>query len=184
MLISTFELLLKPQLPPGIPGVVSNLSRNVIQGYFLTIANLSSFDLALSLVFTTRLTPPTTLTDFIDFVDTSGTNISGPLDPIPFGNKFRYSPLFLPVEATGLFILQPKPTDAAIAALNFEARGYVEISLSSLSGTLPPGVQIQVTAEQRGTFFTDATAPNIADRLLDQIAYGLTIQNGGLLTLT
>jgi hypothetical protein len=104
MLISTFELLLKPQLPPGIPGVVSNLSRNVIQGYFLTIANLSSFDLALSLVFTTRLTPPTTLTDFIDFVDTSGTNISGPLDPIPFGNKFRYSPLFLRVSASQMLL--------------------------------------------------------------------------------
>jgi hypothetical protein len=187
MIVSTFELLLKPQLPPGLPApftVVKNLSRNVIQGYFLTIANLSSFDLVLSLVFTTRLATGTTLTDFINFVDTSGTNSPGSLVPVGAGNKFRFSPLILPVEATSLFILQPSPTDAAIAALNFEARGYVEVSLSSLSGPLPPGVQVQVTAEQRGTFFTDAAAPNIADRFLDQIAYGLTVQNGGLLTLT
>ncbi|MBW4622449.1 MAG: hypothetical protein KME17_24215 [Cyanosarcina radialis HA8281-LM2] len=182
MIISTFELLLKSQLPSGTPGVVSNLSRNVIQGYFLTIANLSAVDLALSLVFTTRLPGGTTLADVISFVDTSGLNNS--LAPVQLGNKIRYSPIILPIEATSLFILQPVPTDAAIAALNFEIRGYVDISPSSLSGILPPGVQIQVTAEQRGTFFSDANAANIADRSLDQIAYGLTVQNGGLLTLT
>lgn len=49
MLISTFELLLKSQLTQE----VRNLSCNVTQDYFLTIANLSSFDLVLSLVFTT-----------------------------------------------------------------------------------------------------------------------------------
>jgi hypothetical protein len=104
--------------------------------------------------------------------------------PESLGNKLRFSPIILPIEATSLFILQPTPTDAAIAALSFEARGYVDISISGLSGTVPPGVQIQVTAEQRGTFFSDVKAPNIADRALDQIAYGLTVQNGGLLTLT
>jgi hypothetical protein len=182
MIISTFELLLKPQLPSGTAGVAGNLGRNVIQGYFLTIANLSPVDLALSLVFTTRLPAGTTLADVVSFVDTSGLNNS--LTPIQLGNKIRYSPLILPIEATSLFILQPLPTDAAIAALSFEARGYVDISPSSLSGMLPPGVQIQVTAEQRGTFFSDVNAVDIADRSLDQIAYGLTVQNGGLLALT
>lgn len=184
--ISTFEVLLKPQLPPGLPAPfnnVKNLSRNVIQGYFLTISNLNRFDLVLSLVFTTRLPSGVTLDEIITFADTSGFNPPGTLEPVGAGNKYRFSPLFLPNEATALFILQPSPTDAALAALDIEARGFVEVVLSSLSGTLPPGAQIQVTAEQRGTFFSDATAANIADRSLDQIAYGLTVQNGGLLTL-
>jgi hypothetical protein len=56
MIISTFELLLKSQLPNDVelPNDIKNLSRNVIQGYFLTVANLSSRDLVLSLIFTTR----------------------------------------------------------------------------------------------------------------------------------
>lgn len=72
MLISTFELLLKSQLPtdlpPTVPPEAKNLSRNVIQGYFLTISNLSSVDIVLSLVFTTRLNPPTTLDKLITFL--------------------------------------------------------------------------------------------------------------------
>jgi hypothetical protein len=185
-IISTFEVLLKSQLPPNLPppfNNVKNLSRNVIQGYFLTICNLNHFDLVLSLVFTTRLPSGLTLDEIITFSDTSGFNSGGSLEPVGAGNKYRFSPLFLPAEATALFILQPSPTDAALAELDIEARGFVEVVLSSLSGTLPPGAQIQVTAEQRGTFFADATAAHIADRSLDQIAYGLTVQNGGLLTL-
>jgi hypothetical protein len=185
-LVSTFEVLLKPQLPADLPPVFNNvkkLSRNVLQGYFLTIANLNRVDLVLSLVFTTRLPSGVTLDEIITFSDTSGLNSSGPLVPDVIGNKYRFSPLFLPVDATALFILQPSPTDAALAALDIEARGFVEVSLSSLSGSLPPGVQVQVTAEQRGTFFDNTTAANIVDRALDQIAYGLTVQNGGLLTL-
>lgn len=184
--VSTFEVLLKPQLPTDLPPGftnVQNLSRNVLQGYFLTIANINSFDLVLSLVFTTRLPSGVTLTDIITFADASGINSGGALVPDGAGNRYRFSPLFLPAEATALFILQPSPTDAALAALDIEARGFVDVQLSSLGGTPPAGAKIQVTAEQRGTFFADPTAANIADRALDQIAYGLTVQNGGLLTL-
>lgn len=49
MIVSTFEILVKPQLPttlppgtPVIPGI-GNLSRKVIQGYFLTVANVNFF---------------------------------------------------------------------------------------------------------------------------------------------
>lgn len=185
-LISTFEVLLKPQLPADLPAPfndVKNLSRNILQGYFLTIANINSFDLVLSLVFTTRLPAGVTLDEIITFADTSGINAGGSLVPSGFGNKYRFSPLFLPADATALFILQPSPTDDALTNLDIEARGFVEVQLSSLAGPPPAGAKIQVTAEQRGTFFADATALKIADRQLDQIAYGLTVQNGGLLTL-
>jgi hypothetical protein len=186
-LVSTFEVLLKPQLPAALPAGfnnVNNLSRNILQGYFLTIANINTFDLVLSLVFTTRLPAGVTLNDVITFTDTSGINGAGPLVPANISNKYRFSPLFLPIDATALFILQPVPTDAALAALNIEARGFVDIQLSSLAGAPPPGAKVVVTAEQRGTFFgNDITAANIVDRALDQVSYGLTVQNGGVLTL-
>jgi len=185
-LISTFEVLLKPQLPTDLPPEftnVTNLGRNILQGYFLTISNINAFDLVLSLVFTTRLPAGVTLDKIITFSDTSGINTGGALEPVGAGNKYRFSPLTLPVDATALFILQPSPTDTALNDLDIEARGFVEVFLSSLAGTPPAGAKIQVTAEQRGTFFANATAPNIVDRALDQIVYGLTVQNGGLLTL-
>lgn len=177
MLISTFELLVKPQLPPGLPAPISNLGRNVIQGYFLTIANLNLVDLALSVVFTIR----GDVSGIITFLDTSGVNITGNLTPDIGPNKFRFSPLFLAAQATGLLIIQPNPS--LISTLDFEVRGYAEIFLSSLSGTLT-NIQLQVTPEQRGTFFGDPTQANIADRGLDQIAYSLPVQNGGFFTLS
>lgn len=185
-IVSTFEVLLKPQLPANLPpdfNTVQNLGRNVIQGYFLTVSNVNTFDLVLSLVFTTRLPANMELNEIVTFADTSGINSGGSLEPVGTGNKFRFSPLFLPADATALFILQPNPTDEAINNLDIEARGFAEIQLSSLAGGVPTGAQVQVTAEQRGTFFADATAGNLVDRGLDQIAYGLTVQNGGLLTL-
>jgi hypothetical protein len=186
-LVSTFEVVLKPQLPTDLPPVlntVRNLGRNVIQGYFLTIANINSIELVLSLVFTTILPPGVDLDEIITFTDVSGTNASGgPLVSDGVGNKYRFSPLILPAGATALFILQPVPTDLALVNLDIEARGFVEIFLSSLSGTTPAGVEIQVTAEQRGTFFANALGATIADRSLDQIAYSLPVQNGGRISL-
>jgi hypothetical protein len=179
-LVSTFEVLLKPQLPKELPPPVSNLGRNVIQGYFLTIANINPIDIVLSLVFTTR---EVDVMKLITFTDVSGNNTKKLLTPDSVGNKSRYSPLELPAEATALFILQPNPTNDALKDLNIEARGFVEIFLSSLSGTPQPGIEVQVTAEHRGTFFADALGKNIADRSLDQIAYSLPVQNGGRISL-
>lgn len=60
MLVSTFEILVKPQfpttLPPGAPVIpgIGNLSRKVIQGYFLTVANVNFFPVTVSVVLTVR----------------------------------------------------------------------------------------------------------------------------------
>ncbi|WP_094591136.1 hypothetical protein [Vulcanococcus limneticus] len=55
--VSTFEILLKPQLPKSITEArpeLAPLARTILQGYFLTISNLSNKLVFLSLVVTTR----------------------------------------------------------------------------------------------------------------------------------
>jgi hypothetical protein len=192
MIVSTFELLVKPQLPKDLPGNLPNdvkakierLRRTVTQGYFLTIANLSPVDIFLSLAFTVKLPSGMSINDLVAFLDTTGGDVpdlSGRLQPVPDSNKFIYSPLPLVSQNTALFLLQPdfvsKPQ--LLNDANFEVRGFVEVFLS----TFPSGVNdvtIQVTPEHRGTFFSNLTGDGSAGR--DQIAYSLPVQNGGLFT--
>lgn len=193
MIISTFELLVKPQLPKDLPGSIPNsvkqkidrLRRTVIQGYFLTIANLSSADIFLTLTFTVKLPPGISIDDLVTFFDTTGSDmgddIPGKLEPVKgFTNKFiAFAPLMS--QSTGLFLLQPniikKPE--LLDDANFEVRGFAEVSLP----TLPSGVSdvaVLITPEHRGTFFDNLTGTGSAGR--DQISYSLPVQNGGLFT--
>jgi hypothetical protein len=198
MLVSTFELLVKPQLPKdailnNVPGVtpelknkISQLRRNAIQGYFLTLANLGARDLLLSLVFTVKNN--TDLAKIVPILDTAGSDDAfGGLTPIPspFANKLSFSPLPLVAGDTALFLLQPNFLNfpELLVDTNFEVRGFVEVFLSSLSGR-PRNAQIQVTPEHRGTFYKfPENDPNTISSL-DQYAYSLPVQNGGLLRLT
>lgn len=203
MLVSTFEVLVKPQLPPV--GVAENLSRNVIQGYFLTIANVNFFPVTISVVFTIKFpqdpaptpkepTPPKAFPknfdDFLSAVDISGINLIPP-DPkaptlvpevVPSTNKARIT-FTLDENATGLLLLQANILKSDILTdANFEARGYVEIFLSSLSGS--DTATLIVTPEQRGTFYRNQDDGTPAAVGLDQIAYSLPISNGGVFKLS
>ncbi len=200
MLISTFELLLKPQFPkaqdpstnpelPKLPPHIEQLARNVVQGYFLTIANVNSFDVTLSLTFTSSLTPPLTFKNLLDVLDVTGTNLVGPLVPEIFvGNKQAKFTLTIPAQNTALFLLQPDfvTNPDLLEKANFEVRGYVEASLVSL----PPGEEaasLLLAAEQRGTFFRPLKVPLTSmtvETLLDQIAYNIPINGGPLVKLT
>lgn len=72
---------------------------------------------------------------------------------------------------TGLFILQPDATNKKLREeANFELRGYVEISISSVS--TPKTTQLLITPEHRGTFFGTERAE------LGEIAYVLPLANG------
>lgn len=191
-LVSTFEVLLKPQLPP-VPGL-EKLSRKVIQGYFLTIANVNFFPVTLSLVFTIRFpdntSDPTALPqnfdDFLEALDVSGLNLisSATLVPevVPDNNKARLT-FTLPANATGLLLLQANILNPALrAGANFEARGFVEIFLSSLSGS--DTATLILTPEHRGTFFKNVDG-NTPDKVnLDQVAYALPVSNGGVFRLS
>jgi hypothetical protein len=187
MLVSTFEILLKSQLPP-VPAL-AKLNRKVIQGYFLTVANVNIVPVTVSIVFTIKFPTggtlfPDNFADFLDAVDISGTNLFGSLIPeaVPQSNKARLT-FTLPENTTGSLILQADITKPAIlAAENFEARGYVEIFLSSLSGS--DRATLLVTPEHRGTFYKDLNGTTPDKVGLDQIAYALPVSNGGVFTLS
>lgn len=180
MLVSTFELLIKPQLPsdvtpplPPLDPALANLSRTVIQGYFLTISNTNKFNVEATLEFT-AVTPTLDSATTATFLDRTGINRQADVLPgIPGKtNKFK-----IPIREhdTVLFILQPDPALLNSPIQELEVRGYVDISLSSPSSRR---ATLLLTPEQRGTFFKDLTA---ADPQLDQIIYNLPTATGGSL---
>jgi hypothetical protein len=200
MLVSTFELLLKPQFPtppnttPPIPGNpnIANISRAVLQGYFLTIANVNFIDVTVSLVFTVTFpitNPPSfpaNFSDFLDALDITGTNLVGTstqLIPEVLNNKARLT-FTIPKNDTSLLVVLPNivKRPELLVKPNFEVRGYVEVFLSSLSGS--DTATLLVTPQLRGTFFRDATATDLTKAGLDQIAYDLPVSNGGVFTLS
>jgi len=203
-LVSTFELLLKPQLPAATTDefpALGNLSRNILQGYFLTISNVNFFDVTVSIVLTVQfpvhpLDPKVrtlTINDFLQALDISGDNliasssipdsqVLGTLTPEVAPNKARLT-FILPANATGLLLIQPNILDKKLlAALNFEARGYVEVFLSSLSGS--DSATLLITPEHRGTFFKDINGETFPQVGLDQISYALPVSNGGVFRLS
>ncbi len=184
MLVSTFEILVKSQLPKNLPSPLpanlEKLSRTVIQGYFLTLANTTSSTVKVSLVFT-AVTPSIDIDKTFIFLDVEGVNIPGDLIPDTAANKARFT-ITIPGNDTGLFILQPdilkagKDGKTLLDTADFELRGYVEIFMSSLSK--PKSAKLLLTPEHRGTFFKNLKD---ADPQLDQIVYSLPTANGGSL---
>lgn len=139
-LVSTFEILLKPQLPKSITDTrqeLAPLARTILQGYFLTIANLSDKFIYLSLVVTTR-TPGLEKEKVLTTLDTTGVNgpVSSDFDTDGEVRKSRFS---IPLNSndTGLFILQPNALNAdLVAEANYELRGTWKCSL--VPYPLPP----------------------------------------------
>lgn len=191
MLVSTFELLVKSQLPgpkqveppidvppPEVLDKLKKISRTVIQGYFLTISNLNSFDVTISLIFT-ALTPSISIKETITLLDVTGENVQGDLsNPNLLDGKARYT-LTVKANDTGLFILQPDffARPQLLNDRNFEVRGYVEVFISSLSKG-EQSARLLLTPEHRGTFFKNLDKE---DPQLDQIVYPLPTARGGSL---
>lgn len=172
--ISTFEILLKPQLPKKVTDKepeLSPLARKVLQDYFLTIVNVTNELVFLSLVVTTR-TPGLDPKKILTVLDTTG--VDSPVSSVFEGaGGIQKSRFTFPINAndTGLFILQPDATNKKLREeANFELRGYVEISISSVS--TPKTTQLLITPEHRGTFFGTERAE------LGEIAYVLPLANG------
>ena len=190
--ISTFELLLKPQLPKGVTTTfpeLKPLARVVLQGYFLTVANLDEKPVTLSLTFVSR-TPSLDKRNVIAILDTQDQN--GPLsivlkeDGVPAGRpdplegelgKTKYT-FTLNANDTGIVLIQPDATNAQLRnATNFEVRGYVELSLSS--SNLQQTGRVLITAEHRATFYDGDNLDNRA--ALGETSYSLPLASGGSL---
>lgn len=190
--ISTFELLLKPQLPKAVTTTypeLKPLARIVLQGYFLTVSNLDDKPVTLSLIFVSR-TPGLKQEEILALLDTQDQN--GPLsvslvrDPAPANQrpplegelvktKFTFT---LNANDTGLVLVQPNAIDKTLReATNYEVRGYVELALSA--NNLQRTGKVLVTAEHRATFYDGDDLQNRA--ALGEINYPLPLANGGSL---
>jgi hypothetical protein len=178
-LVSTFELLFKPQLPKSIIDrapiaavpALKSITRNILQGYFLSIANLTDQLVNLTVVFTIKSLTNLKDSDLKSTLDSTGVN--GPVSLKKFEEdddiKKFYFEFPINKKDTGLFILQANVLDPAIfQALNFEERGYVEIFISDNS----PSTKLLITAEHRGTFFGDTEAE------AGEVAYALPLASG------
>lgn len=144
MLLSTFELLLKPITPTT--GTISNSNRTVLQGYFLNIANPNNVALNLRLRFNAT-TPGINNSELIVIRDVTGNNAFGNLNA---KNEFNFT---LNARDTGLVILQPDIRNLDPDTANLEVRGYIEIFVVSFSPfPYRQSYQLLVTPEHRGTF--------------------------------
>lgn len=177
MQISTFELLVQPIAPKPFN---ANVSRRVIQAYFLTISNLDApgaDDVVLSLQFTP--TNELKANETFTITDTGGGNVFGELSPSDDTGKPSAN-ITLPAGKTALFVLQPDisksaPNPASLDVAKYEVRGYVELFLSTFSPN--PAANLLVSPQVRGTFVPNDLAA--ADPDFDQQAYSLPTPNGG-----
>ncbi|MEL7224598.1 MAG: hypothetical protein AAGL17_06985 [Cyanobacteria bacterium J06576_12] len=204
MFVSTFELLLNAsQLPREVQGVPATalevfrpISRDVLQGYFLTISNLEKREVTLKLIFTVVSSPAEDKFDagtVTSFFDASGVNtILSVASPTP---TTRSVIVTLKPNDTGLLLVQPDPLLLLepLDTSEIEIRGYVEVkNLQSCDEGF--GItRVLLTPEHRGTFYTlevpenddgidrDAELTLSDEQQLDQIAYSLPTGTGGAL---
>ncbi len=164
MLLSTFELLLKPITPTA--GTVSGSDRSILQGYFLNVANPTSTSLRLRLRFNAQ-SPAIDRTKLLVARDTLGTNDFANLT---VGNTYDFR---LGAGDTGLVILQPdiRTLNPANLADQIEVRGYVEIfavsSFPFLGGAR--SFPLLVTPEHRGTFLPSPGTSGDFDQLITAV---------------
>jgi hypothetical protein len=149
MLLSTFELLLKPRALTSCDSII--VDGRILQGYFLTLANPNPVALQIRLQFNATVPCAKALQGLLigdtlnvqEFTDLSPTGI--------------YE-LELPALSTRMVILQPCITDldASSSAETKEVRGYVEIFVVrrfQLFG-FPSSYPLLVTPEHRGTILS------------------------------
>ncbi|EAZ94212.1 hypothetical protein [Crocosphaera chwakensis] len=210
-LLSQFELLLnKPQLPDSLVNSNPNLrpiSRELIQGYFLSISNTASQDITLGLDFVVNTqsggTPfsvgsPGDLEKTVAiFYDVEGKNeifgvnatsiqiASVPAGNVPPPNVTTRLTLKIKGFETGLLLVQPNPSLLLNRGSMVEIRGYLNVFLDPSTTGVSDSVNFLFTAEHRGTFYNlDALRMGELTKVEpDQTHYPLPISssNGSLL---
>jgi hypothetical protein len=190
MEISTFELLAKPIAPVmGTPPALLPVARRIVQGYFLTITNLESFEVEYRIQFTIRkplLPDPNRvlLGNAVIFLDSVGNN--SPITLIKdadVGETENYRASFrIRARNTASFQLLPKLPDVLTPGM-LEVRGFVSLfRRRRFQGPLS-AVKVLLNPEIRGTFLPNnfPTPPFPAPTTpldFDQINYTLAIASG------
>lgn len=178
MLVSTFELLVTPIAPNG--SGPSSLVRNVVQAYFLNIANPNDNDAYIELQFTA--TTPNLSRDNTVIIRDVIDNKNEFDELMATGNPKRFIYNFmLPAHDTALIDLQPDVSKQEVLEKGLEVRGYVEIFLRKPSEPSMRFVRkgdFLLSPEHRGTFFKSLVG---RDQQLDQEALGLPTATGSSL---
>lgn len=191
MLVSTYELLInKKQFPKAkdLPFPIDNdqevilddLSREVIQGYFLTISNLMNEELMLNVSFNVLSDSTENLfnrDNVAALIDVDGKNKKAPLISAS-PEKSNYL-VVLKAKDTGLLIVQPNPSFIFDSKKEIELRGNVDVFAMSDK----KDISFLLTPEHRATFYKRNANGGTENPFvqLDQIAYTLPTANGGSL---
>jgi hypothetical protein len=204
--VSTLELLVKRIAPKmALPPAAQSVARRVVQGYFLTIANLEAKDLRYRLEFRISLPDSPADTDAADRIlegntfliyDIAGFNNILTLTRVGVTGRYVSQEFIIPAQKTASVELLPDVTKfASLPDPLLEIRGYVSLSLPrDFSGStpfekligkpqLPQPAKVLLNAEVRGTFLPNdfPSNPNSAD--FDQINYSLALASGKALNL-
>ncbi|MCU0433039.1 MAG: hypothetical protein MUC87_06260 [Bacteroidia bacterium] len=206
--VSTLELLVKRIASVnGVPSSVSAVFRRVVQGYFLSVANLENRRIRFQLTvvipkalnaagepireFVIGGAGTANQTVVFDVVGTAadpngGQTSVGQLSLVATNafNKVYQTPVYtLQAHQTGNLAILPDIGGNSTLAVNaaLEIRGYVEIEQVRTSIFGNPAANILLTPEIRGTFLDNAwPTVNTTDELdFDQINYCLPTGNGG-----
>jgi hypothetical protein len=192
-LVSTFEILFTPQLPPGLgPSAVQAAVENVVKGYFLTIANINPKAYTFTVGFHCNPTPGSpsnrTLASAVGFLDNGTAGAALTINTGATADDFAAS-VTVPAEGTVLIgILPAFFNNSGLVPPTIEVRGWVDITLPALSKGRPPFVAfgtvaqasapvgVLLTPEQRLTFLPRAgDAPTAVEA---QAAFALPLAKG------
>jgi len=206
MEISTFELLAKP-IAPVAGTILSTVGRKIVQGYFLTISNLESFEVEYRIEFTIRKPQPpdsnrilrssnlpnalVNAVIFLDSVNDNDPTIVLIKDPDE-GQTEKYRANFkIRGRNTASFQLLPRLPQVLTPGL-LEVRGFVSLfRRRPTPGAVNP-VRVLLNPEIRGTFLprnfpppANPPLPSDADSKFDfdQINYTLAIASGQALNV-
>lgn len=188
--VSTFELLYKPFTPPLGAGTEA-LGRRVLQGYFLTVANLDAQGFRFRIVFRITLPNPDNPSRRLDAnhkliidVGSAPDNQFTTLNRNPPGGN-RYAKSFrLDAGRTALLVLLPDVTVPGFfttGPTDIEIRGHVSLVLPCIKGSPQPGAPAKVLlqAEHRAVFLPNGW-PTMAtgDLDFDQTNVNLSLASG------
>lgn len=138
MEVSTFEILYKP-LTPSLGAGTEAIARRVLQGYFLTVANLEAVDFRFRIEFKITLPQPDNPSRRLDANALFITDVAAPdnvfstsLPRTPAGGNRYVTSFVVPAGKTALVVLLPNitvPNFFVATPSDIEVRGTVSLAL-------------------------------------------------------